>query len=182
MLKRKKRMIDSTTHQQWRKSAFYYLKQKFSNINESILEDGISQAYFQMWEDHISDEPSLSLSLSTLKHVAKCRVLDELRKYQYETSIDSFSKEVDYPVYDGEKDTQIEKIIERLEDLKPRERFLIEAKYKVQPLQDKSAQEIHDYRNQKLSDKTIATLQGYPSTGAVRAERKRGIDRLMSFF
>jgi hypothetical protein len=171
-------MIDSTTFQQWRKSTFYALKQQFSNVNDSILEDAMSDAYFQMWEDSISDEPKLSMTLNTLKYLSKCRTIDALRKYRHEVYTDNIPENIDYQSVDCDKDAIIEALIELLATFNPRQRFLIEAKYKMKDLRHLSTEEISAFVEEDLSDIEIAAQYDFPSTGAVRAARYQALNKL----
>jgi hypothetical protein len=175
-------MIDSTTYQQWRKLTFYALKQQFSNVNDSILEDAISDAYFQMWEDSNSDEPSLRISQSTLKYLSKCRTIDALRKYRHEVYTETIPENIDYQSVDCDKDELIQLLIEKLAQLNPRHRFLIETKYKIKDLRDLSTNEIRTFLEEDWSDAEIAEMYDYPSTGAVRAARYQAVNGLRQQF
>jgi hypothetical protein len=170
-------MIDST-YQQWRKFTFYALKQQFSNVNESILEDAISDAYFQMWEDANSEEPRLTISQNTLKYLAKCRTIDALRKYRHEVYTENIPEDVDYQCVNCDNDAIIQQLIEILANLNPRQRFLIETKYKIKDLQNLSTDEVSAFLEEDFSDVEIAKKYNYPSTGAVRAARYQALNRL----
>ena len=175
-------MIPNSTYQQWRKYAFYVLKQQFPNINESIIEDAISDAYFQMWEDYNSEKSSLSITPSTLKHLAKCRTIDALRKYRYEVYTELPPESADYQSDTDDKDDLIQQLIEKLADLNPRHRFLMEAKYKLKDLTDLTVDEISTFLGEDWSDAAIAVAHDYPSTGAVRAARYQALNHLRQAF